>query len=53
MIDKFKNHWSIVSIKNTFPPTVELNVKAATVNQINQIIRSLDVVKATGTFPSI
>ena len=53
MINKFKNHWSIVSIKNTFPPTVELNVKAATVNQINQIIRSLDVVKATGKFPSI
>lgn len=53
MINKFKNNWSIVSIKSTFPSTVELNVKAVTVNQINQIIINLDVVKATGTFPSI
>ena len=47
IIDKFKNHLSIISIKNEFRPTVELNIKAATVNQINKI-RSLDARKATG-----
>ena len=34
--------------KNKFPPTAELNIKAATVNQMNKIIRSLDSKKATG-----
>ena len=46
--DKFKNHPSIISIKNEFRPTAELNIKAATVDQINKIIRSLDAKKATG-----
>ena len=45
IIDKFKNH---PSIKNEFRPTAELNFKAATVDQINKIIRSLDAKKATG-----
>ena len=35
IIDKFKNHPSIISIKNEFQPTAELNIKAATVDQIN------------------
>ena len=48
IIDKFKNHPGIISIKNEFRPTVELNIKAATVDQINKIIRSLDAKKATG-----
>ena len=47
IIDKFKNHPSIISIKNEFRPTAELNIKAATVNQINKI-RCLDATKATG-----
>ena len=47
-IDKFKNHLSIVSIKNEFQPTPELNVKPATVDQVNKILRSLDAKKATG-----
>ena len=47
-IDKFKNHPSIISIKNEFRPTAELNIKAATVDQINKIIRSLDAKKVTG-----
>ena len=46
--DKFKNHSSIIIIKNKFRPTAEVNIKAATVNQINKIIKSLDVKKATG-----
>ena len=46
--DKFKNHPSIISIKNEFRPTAELNFKAATVDQINEIIRSLDAKKVTG-----
>ena len=46
--DKFKNYPSIISIKTKFPPTAELNMKAATVNQMNKIIRSLDSKKATG-----
>ena len=46
--DKLKNHPSIVSIKHEFRPTAELNIKAATVDQINKIIRSLDAKKATG-----
>ena len=46
--DNFKNHPSIISIKNKFPPTAELNIKAATVNQMNKIIRSLDSKKAKG-----
>ena len=48
IIDKFKNHSSIISIKNEFWPTVEVNIKAATVDQINKIIVSLDAKKATG-----
>ena len=48
IIDKFKNHPSIISNKNEFRPTAELNIKAATVDQINKIIRSLDAKKATG-----
>ena len=46
--DKFKNHPSIISIKNEFRPAAELKIKAATVDQINKIIRSLDSKKATG-----
>ena len=46
--DKFKNHPSFINIKNEFRPTAELNNKAATVDQINKIIRSLDAKKATG-----
>ena len=42
IIDKIKNHPSIISIKNEFRPTAELNIKAATVDQINKIIRNLD-----------
>ena len=45
---KFKNLPSITNIKNEFRPTAELNIKAVTVDQINKIIRSLDVNKATG-----
>ena len=45
--DKFKNHPSIISIKKEFRPTAELNLKAATVDQINKIRRSLDAKKAT------
>ena len=48
IIDKFKNYPSIISIKNEFRPIAELNIKAATVDQINKIIRSLDAKKATG-----
>ena len=44
----FKNHPSILSIKNEFRPTAEINIKAATVDQINKIIRNLDAKKATG-----
>ena len=47
IIDKFKNHPSIISIKNEFRPTAELNIKAATVDQINKII-NLGAKKATG-----
>ena len=39
-----KNHPNIIIIK--FRPTARLNVKAATVDQINKIIRSLDAKKA-------
>ena len=46
--DKFKNHPSFINIKNEFRPTAELNNKAATVDQINKIIRSLDAKKAAG-----
>ena len=35
--DRFKNHPNIVSTKNQFQPTAELNIKAATVDQINKI----------------
>ena len=45
---KFKNLPNITNIKNEFRPTAELNIKAVTVDQINKIIRSLDVNKATG-----
>ena len=45
--DKFKNHSSIISIKNEFPPTAELNIKAATFDQLNEIIRNLEAKKAT------
>ena len=48
IIDKFRNHPSIISIKNEFRPTAKLNFKAATVDQINKIIRNLDAKKATG-----
>ena len=34
--DNFKNHPSITSIKNQFRPAAELNIKAATVDQINK-----------------
>ena len=46
--DKLKNHPSIISIKNKFPPIAEQNIKTATVNQMNKIIRILDSKKATG-----
>ena len=46
--DKFKNHPSFINIKNEFRPIAELNNKAATVDQINKIIKSLDAKKATG-----
>ena len=42
IIDKFKNHSSIMSIKNKFPTTTELNIKAAIVDQTNKIIKRLD-----------
>ena len=45
IIGKFKNHPSIISIKNVFRPTARLNIKAAPVDQINKIIRRLDVKK--------
>ena len=45
--DKFKNHSSIISIKNEFQPAAELNIKAATVEQVNKII-SLNAKKAVG-----
>ena len=48
IIDKLKNHPSIISIKNEIRPTAELNIKATTVDQINKIIKSLDARKATG-----
>ena len=48
IIDKFKNHPSIISMTNELPPTTELNTKAATVDQINKIIRRLDAKKAAG-----
>ena len=38
---------SIISIKNEFP-TAELNIKVATVDQTNKIIKGLDAKKATG-----
>ena len=38
----------IISIKNEFRPIAELNIKAATVDQINKMTRSLDAKKATG-----
>ena len=47
IVATFKNHPSIISIKNEFRPTAELNYKAATVDQINKTIRSLDAKKAT------
>ena len=31
-----------MSIKNEFPTVAELNIKAATVDHVNKIIRSLD-----------
>ena len=46
IIDKFKNHPRITSIKNEFRPTAELKTKAATVDKISKII-SLDTKKAT------
>ena len=45
--DEFKNHSSIISIKNEFQPAAELNIKAATVEQVNKII-SLNAKKAVG-----
>ena len=45
--DKCKSHQSIISIKNKFPATAELNISAATVDQINKIIKSLDDKKVT------
>ena len=42
IIGKFKNHPSIISIKNVFRPTARLNIKAA---PVDQIIRRLDVKK--------
>ena len=47
IVAKFKNHRSIISIKNEFPPTSKLNIKVGKVDQINKII-SLDAKKATG-----
>ena len=46
-IDRFKNHWRIISIKNEFLPIAELNIKTTTVNQIYKITGSLDAKKAT------
>ena len=43
--DKFKNHPSIISIRNEFRPTAELNINPATADQINKIIRRLDAKK--------
>ena len=48
IIDKFKNHPSIISIKNEFRPTTELNIKAVKVDQINEIIRSVDAKQVKG-----
>ena len=48
MIDKFRNHPSIISIKNEFRPAAELNIKAATVDQIDKTTRSLDARNAKG-----
>ena len=48
IIGKFKNHPSIISIKNKFRPTAELNFKAATFDQINKIMRHSEARKATG-----
>ena len=48
IIGKFKNHLSIISIKNELHPTAEVKIKAAAVDQISKIIRSLDTKKATG-----
>ena len=42
--DKFKNHPSIISIKNEFRP----NINPAITDQINKIIRCLDAKKAKG-----
>ena len=47
IIDKFKNYTGIISIKNELPATTELCVKAATVDQINKTIRSLNAKKKT------
>ena len=38
----------IDNFKNEFWPTAELNIKAATVDQINKVIRRLDAKKVTG-----
>ena len=46
IIDKFKNHPSIINIKNEFRPTAELYFKAATVDQINKVIRRLGAKEA-------
>ena len=43
-----QNHSSIISFKNIFPTTAAVNIKPATVDQINKIIRSLDAKKVTG-----
>ena len=48
IIDKFKNHPGINTTKNEFPATKNLNIEAATVDQITKIIRGLDPKKATG-----
>ena len=48
IIDKFKNHPSIIRIKNEFRPTAEINIKAATDDQKNEKIGSLGAEKATG-----
>ena len=48
IIDKFKNHPGINTTKNEFPATKNLNIEAATVDQITKIIRTLDPKKATG-----
>ena len=47
IIGKFRNHPSIINVKNEFPATAELNIKAATVDQINKILKSLDTKKVT------